>query len=165
MKTCIGCQLVAGSETPPGGILAESTSFVMHQDPWVLIPGFFVITSKQHLRSASAFSKETFAEFSALLFATHKAIADLDFCEGVTVVQEERSSHFHYWLLPRHHWMDGRFDTSLNSIRPIMQYARATMIGPAANAAAADLAAKMKERISPYLADTGLIDSASAQFC
>jgi hypothetical protein len=42
----------------------------------------------------------------------------------VTVIQEERSGHFHIWLLPRYNWMTDKFGNSLNSIREMMNYSK-----------------------------------------
>ena len=43
-----------------------------------------------------------------------------------TLIQEERSGHFHLWILPWYAWMDGDFDQSLTCVRAIMQRARET---------------------------------------
>jgi diadenosine tetraphosphate (Ap4A) HIT family hydrolase len=46
---------------------------------------------------------------------------------GIKVVylfqNEDTSSHFHVWMFPRFKWMD-KFGNKIESVRPIMEYAR-----------------------------------------
>ena len=44
-----------------------------------------------------------------------------------TFIQEEKSEHFHFWILPRFKWIDELFGNSLLSIRLIMKYAEENM--------------------------------------
>ncbi|MCL2194449.1 MAG: HIT family hydrolase [Oscillospiraceae bacterium] len=124
---CIGCALVDGSVTPIGGIIKETENFILHQDPEVPLKGFLVIATKQHVRSIAQLSKSQALEFFALCYDARKALKSLDNTIECTLIQEERSGHFHAWLFPRQRWMDGLFDNSLSSIRPIMKYAEANL--------------------------------------
>ena len=51
MTDCLGCALGDKSLIPPGGIIAETEHFILHQDPLVPIKGFLVINSKRHVQS------------------------------------------------------------------------------------------------------------------
>lgn len=106
-----------------------------------------MLASKDHFRSIRDFTQAQFMEFSTLLFATRQAMGDLNFCDDISIVQEERSIHFHYWLFPRYPWMSERFGNSLSSIREIMNHVRETQSDPDAEAAAVELA----ERLRPTL--------------
>jgi hypothetical protein len=37
----------------------------------------------------------------------------MDNVSEVSIIQEERSGHFHLWLLPRYKWMNEKFENSI----------------------------------------------------
>ena len=48
--------------------------------------------------------------------------------QTVYLVQEEDTSHhFHLWVFPRYEWMVEKFGRKIQSVRPIMEYAREHM--------------------------------------
>jgi diadenosine tetraphosphate (Ap4A) HIT family hydrolase len=121
---CIGCLIGNGEIIPPGGIITETKNFVLHQDPEVPIKGFLIIDSKKHIKSISQLTLEESAELFHLVYRARLAMKDIRDINEVTIIQEERSEHFHLWLLPRYEWMTDRFGNSLSSIREMMAYSK-----------------------------------------
>ncbi len=121
---CIGCSIGNGEIVPPGGIIADTENFVLHQDPEVPIRGFLIIASKRHIKSISELSLEESTELFELVYRARLAMKNAVNINEVTIIQEERSGHFHIWLLPKYEWMTDKFDNSLSSIREIMNYSK-----------------------------------------
>ena len=121
---CIGCSIATGEVIPPGGIIRETENFILHQDPEIPIKGFLIIASKKHIKSISQLSFEESQELFDLVYKARRALESIDDIKEVSIIQEERSSHFHLWLLPRYQWMDDICINSLSTIREIMNYAR-----------------------------------------
>ena len=117
----MGCAIAAGEFTPPGGFIAETASFILHQDPEVPIKGFLIVASKKLIQSLAEMSLEEVQELFGLVYRARQALQRLVDIQAFTLIQEERSAHFHLWLLPRYAWMDGKFAHSLTSIREMMQ--------------------------------------------
>lgn len=123
--TCFGCAIAAGAATPPGGIICATEHFVLHQDPLIPIAGFLIVASKAHLRSIIDFDTEARREMVDLVYQGVAALKKLDVTQEVTIIQEERSSHFHVWLFPWHDWMDSAgFHHSVANTRAIIAYAQ-----------------------------------------
>ena len=117
---CIGCCIGSGEIIPPGGIIAETKNFVLHQDPEVPVKGFLIIESKKHIKSISQLTLEKSMELFDLVYSARLAMKNITDIKEVTIIQEERSAHFHLWLLPRYEWMTNKFTNSLSSIREMM---------------------------------------------
>lgn len=132
---CIGCEIAAGRITPPGGFVAETEHFVVHQDPEVLVPGFFVVATKAHVRSLADLGREQGEEFARLVVATRRALAELDPRRDLTLVQEERSAHLHAWLFP---------GAPVTTVRQAMAEASRTFVGAEALKGAAAFAVKAR---------------------
>lgn len=121
---CIGCAAASGQMQMPGGIINENKYFQIHQDPEVPLPGFLIINSKQHVKSIMEFTKEEMHELTEIIFYGRKALEKIPGIRSVTIIQEERSPHFHVWLFPWYDWMIEQFGKiSLANIKPIMKYA------------------------------------------
>jgi len=120
---CIGCALANNILVPVGGIIKETENFILHQDPEVPIKGFLVIASKYHIKSIAELSKSQAVEFFELCYDARVALISFGDIIECTFIQEERSGHFHFWILPRYEWMNGLFENSLSSIRSLMKYA------------------------------------------
>lgn len=121
---CIGCSIGNGQAVPPGGIITETSNFVLHQDPEVPIKGFLIIASKKHIKSITQLTLEESSELFMLVYRARLAMEKVAQIKEVTIIQEERSGHFHLWLLPRHDWMQDKFSNSLSSIRDMMGYCK-----------------------------------------
>ncbi|GAA0126271.1 hypothetical protein UT300019_21730 [Clostridium sp. CTA-19] len=121
---CIGCSISNKEMEIPGGIIYETENFIIQQDLEVPIEGFLVIVSKKHIRSISELRMNEMVELSELIYKSRSILEKIDSLTDVTIIQEERSKHFHVWLFPRYKWIDEKFDNSLPAIREIMKYAR-----------------------------------------
>ena len=119
---CTGCSVINKELVPIGGWIYESKNFVLAQDAEVMIEGFLIIQAKRHVNSLLDFSEEENLELSNLLYQTRKALKELNICEEVTIVQEERSKHFHIWLFPCYDWMKENFGKVIKYLRDINQY-------------------------------------------
>ena len=119
---CTGCSVINGDLVPIGGWIYETQNFVLAQDAEVMIEGFLIIQSKKHVNSLIDFSEEESLELAKLLYQTRNALKDLNICEEVTIVQEERSKHFHIWLFPYYDWMKEKFGKGIKYLRDINQY-------------------------------------------
>ena len=119
---CTGCSVINKELVPIGGWIYESKNFVLAQDAEVMIEGFLIIQAKRHVNSLLDFSEEENLELSNLLYQTRKALKELNICEEVTIVQEERSKHFHIWLFPCYDWMKENFGKGIKYLRDINQY-------------------------------------------
>ena len=121
---CIGCSIALGEIMPPGGVIEETKNFILHQDPEIPIKAFFIIASKKHIKSISELNYEESQELFNLVYRTRVTMKNVKDIKEVTIIQEERSGHFHLWLLPRYEWMEERFQNSLTSVREITEYAK-----------------------------------------
>lgn len=125
---CLGCAIQNGEVESPGGSIASTKYFDAHQDYEIPIPGFVILASKRHLQSVDEFTEEErldFIEFLCRLRRTMRQALDV---QVVYLIQEEDTSHhFHVWIFPRHHWMAEKFGKKIQSVRPIMEYARESL--------------------------------------
>ncbi len=123
--TCIGCAIQHGEVQSPGGRIAESAHFTAAQDYEIPIPGFVILASKRHLQSVDEFTDDEQKDFVEFLCRMRKAMRQALGIEVVYLIQEEDTSdHFHVWMFPRYPWMAEKFGKKIQSVRPIMEYAR-----------------------------------------
>lgn len=127
---CMGCAIADGSKSVPGGILRKTQYFAVYQDPLIPLPGFMVIPSQRHIRSIAEMSDSEYDDLSHLIKTAHHAIKEVTRIENLTIIQEERSIHFHLWFFP---WTENVIDKygtpSLTKIRDIMADLRKQAIG------------------------------------
>lgn len=121
---CMGCSIGNGEMIPPGGILINTNNFILHQDPEIPIKAFLIIASKKHIKSISELTYEESQELFDLVYRGRMVLKGIKGIKEVSIIQEERSGHFHLWLLPRYEWMDEKFENSLSAVRDIVCYAR-----------------------------------------
>ncbi len=121
---CLGCSIGNGEFTPPGDIIKSTKNFVLHQDPEVPIKAFLIIDSKKHIKSISELTYEESQELFDLAYKAREALKIIKDIKEVTIIQEERSRHFHLWLLPRYEWMNEKFVNSLSAVRDMFIYAK-----------------------------------------
>ena len=119
--TCMGCAISNQTMQVPGGFLRRTQYFCVHQDPLIPLPGFLVIASTRHIQSIAEMNDNEYNEFSKLLRNTQNAIKDVTQIKYLTMVQEDRSSHFHLWFFPWTQEIIERYGKpSLTKIRGIM---------------------------------------------
>jgi len=103
--------------------------FEINQDWEVPIPGFFIIAPLRKMKSISEFSGSEANEFISLICNLRKGMKDILKIDEVYFFQNEDSEHgFHLWVFPRHKWME-KFGKKIQSVRPIMNYAKENMLG------------------------------------
>lgn len=122
--SCIGCGLGDGSVAPPGGIVYKSATFVVHQDPEIPIEGFLIITAREHIKSLNELSKNQRYELIDLMNIGVQAIKECNISKEITIIEEERSKHFHVWLFPWHEWMGKAYQHGVYDARTIMKEAK-----------------------------------------
>jgi diadenosine tetraphosphate (Ap4A) HIT family hydrolase len=118
---CLGCSIVKKEIIPPGGILYETKDFLIHQDPLVPIEGFLIITVKKHISSITELTDEQRHTLIDLLNEGVNLIKRLNIAEEITIIQEERSNHLHFWLFPWQTWMK---EKSNYNVREICEYTK-----------------------------------------
>ena len=121
---CVGCAIARGEIKLPGGVIYDGKSIILAADPEIPIPGFLIITSKRHIQSFVELSSEERTEIGDIIALAERAIKELKIAETVTLVQEERSKHFHVWIFPNQEWMQEKFGYGLQYLRDINAYAR-----------------------------------------
>jgi diadenosine tetraphosphate (Ap4A) HIT family hydrolase len=122
-KPCISCSLQNGTLKTVGGIIASTRYFEARQDYAVPIPGFVIIASKRHIKSMDDFVAEEKNDFIEFLYFLRKKMREQLKIETVYLVQEEDSSHFHFWLFPQYTWMQ-QFGSGIKSVQATMQWAK-----------------------------------------
>lgn len=123
---CLGCARERGEITQ--GNIFKSQYFDVHQDYEIPIPGFLILSSRRHIQSVDEFTSEEQADFIAFLVRVRLAMRQALGIATVYLVQEEDTSHhFHVWIFSRYDWMAKQFGTKIESLRPIMEYARKHM--------------------------------------
>lgn len=119
--------------------------FDVHQDWAVPIPGFFIVASRKGRVSLAEFNEEEASEFLNIIIKLRKGLRDVLGIKTVCFFQDEGTSHnlFHLWIFPRYAWMD-KFGKKVESIRPIVTYAKENMINEEVFEEVKDKIKKMK---------------------
>lgn len=118
-KECIGCK-IANEES--NFIIYKTENFILLQDPEVPLKGFLIVQAKKHVNSLINFNEEQQIELIKLTNKARLALKELNICQEVTIVQEERSKHFHIWLFPNYDWMQEKFGKGIKYLRDINEY-------------------------------------------
>jgi len=126
---CLGCAIGSGQAVPPGGVVRKTRNFVLHQDPEIPIEGFLILAARRHIKSITELSPSRRQELMDLLYKAISAVKELRISEEITIIQEERSPHLHFWLLPRLSWMDS-LSGPVSSYRDVLAYAKADNTNP-----------------------------------
>jgi diadenosine tetraphosphate (Ap4A) HIT family hydrolase len=119
--------------------------FDAHQDWGVPIPGFFIIASRKGRISLDEFTDDEAADFFNLVRKLRKGMREILDIETVYLFQDEGTQHklFHLWLFPRYDWME-KFGKKVESIRPIISYARESMNNEKTTKEVKEMVGKMK---------------------
>lgn len=120
---CLGCDLRKG-KIGSAGVVLSTKYFEVEQDTEIPIPAFMILSSKRHLVSIGDLSKAEQKEFINVLVKIRLAMKKALEIKVVYLFQnEDTDSHFHIWIFPRYKWMD-KFGKKIQSVRPIMEYAK-----------------------------------------
>ena len=119
--------------------------FDAHQDWKVPIPGLFIIESLRKIRSIAELNDDEAADFINLIRKVRLGMKDILGIEDVYLFQDEDSRHgFHLWMFPRHQWME-QFGRKIESVRPIINYAKENMANEEVFQQVKESAAKMRD--------------------
>ena len=121
---CMGCAISKGEIKIPGGIIYEGKYTILGGDPEIPIPGFLIVNIKRHVNSFSELNKEERNEVGDVIVYAEKALKELKIVREVTLVQEERSKHFHIWIFPNYIWMTEKFGKGIKYLRDVSEYAQ-----------------------------------------
>jgi diadenosine tetraphosphate (Ap4A) HIT family hydrolase len=125
--------------------------FDIHQDWGVPIPGFFIVAPLRKIRSIAEFTDEEATEFMDLVRKVRRGMSEVLAIKDVYLFQNEDTDHgFHLWMLPRHDWME-KFGRKIESVRPIINYAKENMLG---EEVAEEVRASV-EKMRRYMTETG----------
>jgi diadenosine tetraphosphate (Ap4A) HIT family hydrolase len=112
----------------PNENIITTKLFDIHQDWEVPIPGFFIVASLRKIKSVADFTDEECAEFINLLRKLRQGMGRILEIKNVYLFQNEDTEHdFHVWIFPRHDWME-KFGKKIQSVRPIVNYAKKNMV-------------------------------------
>lgn len=108
-------------------IVFSNKFFIVEQDWEVPIIGFFVILSKRKARSILDFNSKEVVEFGKLVKFLRVGMKNVLNIREVCLFQDEGAKYFHLWVFPRYSWMNKKFGGRIESIRPIMDWAKKNM--------------------------------------
>lgn len=121
---CLGCAREDGTMERFGTVLTTKY-FDVHQDFEIPIPGFMILSSRRHLNSIDQLTSDEQSDFISVLIHTRQGMREALGIDTVYLFQnEDTQHHFHWWLFPRYNWMKDRFGIKIESVRPIMRYAK-----------------------------------------
>ena len=120
---CLGCDIANHKLIPPGGYVYEDDFINVSADPEIPIPGFMVLGIKKHVRTMNELSKEERHRIIDILNLTIENIKECEIANKVLVIQEERSRHFHIWIVPIHEWMK-EYGESVKNIDKIIEHSK-----------------------------------------
>lgn len=124
--------------------------FKVEQDYEVPIPGFFIIAPLRKMKSISEFTDAEAAEFMNLIRKIRKGMKDVLKIKEVYLFQNEDTEHsFHFWIFPRYDWME-KFGRKIQSVRPIIDYAKENMLSDDIFKTVRDYVQKMKRYMSDF---------------
>ncbi len=118
---CMGCDIGSHKMTPPGGLIYEDDLYTVSQDPEIPIVGLMILGIKRHIKSINELSRDERINLMDVLNLTIENMKKIGLCSEVMLLEEERSSHFHMWILPILPWMD-KFDKNARNIDDIINY-------------------------------------------
>jgi len=120
---CMGCDIASHKMIPPGGYVYEDSFINISADPEIPIPGFMVLGIKKHIKSINDLSKDERYRIMDVLDLTIRKMKEIEICKEVLLIQEEKASHFHVWIVPIYEWMD-RFNKNVGNIDRIIKYSK-----------------------------------------
>ena len=134
----------------PNENIITTDLFSVNQDWEVPIPGFFIIAPLRKLKSIDEFTDDEASEFINLTRKIRKGMRDVLKIDDVYFFQNEDSEHgFHLWIFPRYKWME-KFGRKIQSVRPIMNYAKKNMLNKDVFVEVRENVRKMKEFMSDF---------------
>jgi len=130
---------------PEDTILLTKT-FDFGQDWEIPIPAFFIAGAKDKTkRSIQDFTDDELTELILNIKRIRIAMTTTLNIKDVYIFQNEDTEHgFHVWIFPRYEWME-KFGRKIESVRPIMNYAKEHMATESNIKEVKEIARKVKE--------------------
>ena len=120
---CMGCDIANHKLIPPGGYVYEDNFINVSADPEIPIKGFMVLGINRHIKSLNEMSETERNDIMNILNKTIENIKKANIAKEVLLIQEERASHFHIWIVPIHDWMN-KFEKNVRNIKEIIDYSK-----------------------------------------
>lgn len=120
---CMGCDIANHKLIPPGGYVYEDNFINVSADPEIPIKGFMVLGINRHIKSLNEMSETERNDIMNILNKTIENIKKANIAKEVLLIQEERASHFHIWIVPIHDWMN-KFGKNVRNIKEIIDYSK-----------------------------------------
>ncbi len=120
---CMGCDIAEHKLIPPGGYVYEDDFINVSADPEIPIKGFMVLGINKHIKSINDMTNYERNSIISVLNKTVEIIKKVNISKEVLIIQEERSSHFHIWIVPISDWMK-KFGNSVVNIKEIINYSK-----------------------------------------
>ena len=116
---CMGCDIGSHKMIPPGGYIYEDDLYTISQDPEIPIVGLMILGIKRHIKSINELSRDERIKLMDVLNLTIENMKKIGLCSEVMLLEEERSSHFHMWIMPILPWMS-EYDNNARNLKEIM---------------------------------------------
>ncbi len=120
---CMGCDIAEHRLIPPGGYVYEDDFINVSADPEIPIKGFMVLGINKHIKSINDMTNYERNSIISVLNKTVGIIKKVNISKEVLIIQEERSSHFHIWIVPISDWMK-KFGNSVINIKEMINYSK-----------------------------------------
>lgn len=102
----MGCETANHQLIPPGGYVYEDDFINVSADFEIPIPGFMILGINKHYQSINQMTSQERSKVIEVLNQTIEIVKKVCQVENVTIIQEEKCTHFHIWILPSYSWMD-----------------------------------------------------------
>jgi diadenosine tetraphosphate (Ap4A) HIT family hydrolase len=119
----MGCDIAEHKLIPPGGYIYEDELINVAADPEIPIVGFMILGIKKHVKSINELERDERIHIMDILNTTIEKMKNANICDEVLLIQEEKSSHFHIWIVPAHEWMND-FNKNVRNLKEIIDYSK-----------------------------------------
>lgn len=120
---CLGCDCANHKIIPPGGYVYEDDFINVAADYEIPIPGFMIIGINKHYSSLNEMTKQERVRLIEILNKTVQIVKKVCKVKDIAIIQEEKSRHFHIWVLPNYDWLV-QFGKGAYGIKEKFEYAK-----------------------------------------
>ena len=120
---CMGCDIANHKLIPPGGYVYEDDFINVSAYTEIPITGFKILSTNKHIKSLTEMSEIERINIMKILNKTISAIKKANIAKEVLLIQQEKSNHFHIWIVPIHNWMS-KFGKDVKNIKEIIDYSK-----------------------------------------
>lgn len=120
---CMGCDIANHKLIPPGGYVYDDGFVNISADPEIPIVGFMVLGISKHVKSINELTRDERIKVMDILNETIEKIKKIGISNEVLLIQEEKASHFHIWIVPIHDWMK-EYSKNVRNLKEIIQLSK-----------------------------------------